>query len=732
MLPPQNSLLLRFWSDSALLGRRLLRYEPTGWDGLGLTLTRSLTTHGVATEHSGQLGFVKDGRRYMARTYAAAGIEADVQVLIEQYDPNLFAWRPYYQGRVHFAAAEFTATKATVNLEQGGWLQQFLARSSVQVDLLSGTTVGGAQGPAPTPLSVLMHSRAVRQGYAASQKAPVTTTALMSGDEDDPSREQLLYFGFDTAETNELGLGAVAGGWVVGDAAGAVAILVAPGDGEYVIELALYADIKAENTAGPLFEKVDGRVHFRINGDPDTAIRLQPDISARVNGSYAGVIEVPPRTMTLTLKKDDRVYLYADYYVHEVGGGAVGFRYRATLSATMKPGSYLRITAVTTTPATTAPGLLLHEAFARLTQALTEEPDSFRSDFLGRTDSLPAYPADGPGALTFLTGGFQLRGYPLPDPRVIVQAAVDTRKSLTTTWDELYGSAAATWGLGCMVDREGPREVVRVEDAAYFYPADVVLDLTSAGPLKVKTSVDAAAHYQVVELGYDAWQAEQTNGLDEFNAPRQWTTPLTQAEATYSQKSKISASGVLLEATRRQRYLDSATTDSSRDDQRFFVCLLRTSTGYETERNQLATRLEGVISPATVYNLPLSPGRLLRRHAPLFGAGLLPRAGAAVRFTGGGGNSAVVSQLVGEAAPVVENADVPVADLPPPWWRPERVAFTAPVSRTQLGALLARPIGRVRYLDDYAKVSEGWVIEFTHDAKQQTGDFTLLPCAGPR
>ncbi|MGI4869717.1 MAG: hypothetical protein ACRYFX_00915 [Janthinobacterium lividum] len=735
MLATTNGPQFRYTLSSDLLGTKRLRYEPTGWeDGIGVNLHRDTKTHGVATEFSSQLGYVKDGKAYLLRAYQAAGVEADVRQLIEQYDPNAFVWQPYSQGRVNFTAAEFTAQQAKVNVEQQGWLQKFLSRDSVGVDLLGATSVSGSTGPAATPQVVQLHSRAVFQRYAASQKQAVTTSGQMFGGDSDPSHEQVLYFGFDTPEVNQLGLGAVAGGWVASDAYTAVSIFTAPADGQYVVDLALFADIEASVPSGSFvrkFHQVEALCHFRVNGDPSTATKLQADISQHVNGHYQGSIVVPPRTFPLTLAKGDNLYLYADYYLHELDGTSLD-QYQATISATLKPGSYLRIESTTTTAATPTTGLLLYEAFERLTQALTDEVDVFRSDFFGRTDL--GYAVDGPGALTLLTGGFQVRGFPLLADPAPAAGAPDPRKSLTSSWQELFDSCAAVWGLGCGLEwalgKNGrPVQVLRVEPLAYWYPADVVVDLTDAGPVTDALKVDAAAHYQVVELGYDKWQAQQANGLDEYNAGRQWTTPLTVVKNTYSAKSKLSASGILLETTRRDRYDATATQDTGQDATGFLVCLLRTATGFETERNQKALLLTGVLSPNTVYNLRLSPARMLRHHGAALRAGLLATPSAQVRFTSGEGNVTMRSQLTGETATLAENDDVAVADLAAPLWRAEQVTFRAPVRRAQLQALLARPTGRVRYLNSQAQACEGWVLDFKHEAKDEQADFTLLPCA---
>lgn len=738
LLATSNSPRFRYTLRSDLLGARVLRTDPIGWDEVGISLHRDTIRHGLTTEYSVELGFVKDGRAYLQRIYEAAGIEADVRLVIEQLDPNEFAWLPYYQGRVNLTTRELTDLEFRANVENENFTQRFLNRATVVVDLLSSDSVSGSASPTAPLTTVELHSRQVVKRYEATQTAVVDLQqGNMGGDEDDPSREQVLYFGFDTPKANEFGLGAVNGGFVSGNAAEAVPIYTAKENGTFVIDTALYLKIHAGVDAGPDFEKVDAVCHFRINGDPSTATRLQPDISVGgLSGTYDGTIRVAPRTFTVTLNIGDQVFLYATYYVHEVGGIGTGIRYRATITATMQQGSYLRIRAQTTTPATNCTGLLVYEALDRMCQAMTDEPNSFRSSYFGRTDVRYPQPFDGPGALTMVTSGFQLRGFPLPSAPAPVAPAKDTRKSLYATWQDLFGSlSAAHWlGYGLETNERG-RPVVRVEPAPYFYPDRVVLDLTIGtadrpSPTFSVTSKELAGrYYQVLEFGYEAWQAEQLNGLDEANTKRKWTTPLTQVDSTYSQVGKYATSAQLLELTRRQRYVDSDSTDSRSDNENFLVCLLRRPDGsFETERNQRFITLDGMLDPASIYNARVTPARNLRRHGAAIRAGLEADPSAYVRFSFGEGNNELVSRLVGETTDVAEKANIRVSELAPPLWRNYSDNFTAPLSRQQLQTLLADPLGRIRYYNTRRQLCEGWILDFKHEGKGQTGAFTLLPC----
>lgn len=738
LLPTSNSPRFRYTLDSELLGPHVCATDPVGWDQVGLSLHRDPKTHGLTTQYSVQLGFVKDARAYLQRAYDAARIEAAVYVLIEQLDPNSFRFERYYRGRVNFVGAVFGRLDVKVNVENEDFTQQFLNRETAVVDLLGSTSVGGRVLAAPVPQALTLHSRAIVLRFDGAVPGPLPLRTLPGTVSDNASRSQTFYFGYSTIASNEIGLQQITGGCVSGDAYSAVPIFTAPDTGTYEVELGGELDIAIANTGDPdaSFGAVDIKFHYRLNGDPSTATVLA--LSGPTFPLGGRRLTLLPLQRTHELVPGDRLYLYGEIYVHDITDpGLTNYQFQVTV--TELPGTYLRIRATTKTDPTPCVGLLAYEVFDRLASALTEQPMALRSTYFGRPDCREPQPNDGPGALAFVTSGFQLRGFPLRSALRPPGDAPDPRKSLFASWREAYDAfdAVHALGIGQETDARTGQPLLRVEHFSYFYPATVVLDFTLPGPggrpapaLAVTTKPAADRHFQRLEFGYAAWQAEQVNGLQEANSKRQWTTPLTQVNATYSKVSAYATSGLLLEVARRQRYADSDTTDNRQDNNNFIISLLRRPDGsFETERNQRFEQLSGVLDPGSIYNARLTPARNLRRHGALVRAGLEPAGTRLVRFAFGEGNNSLVSRLLGETDEIAEAADVLVSALPAPlWWAENDAVAGAPVSRAQVQALLALPHGRVRYYDEARRVREGWILDFKHNPREQTGDFTLLPC----
>ncbi|WP_170172523.1 hypothetical protein [Hymenobacter rigui] len=696
-----------------------------GWEEIGVQLHRDGKYHGLTTEYTVELGFVKEGRAYLLQALEIAGIEAEVAVLIEVYDPNAFTWEVYYRGRLDFAGASSTATEFRCTVEKPGFTIKFLNRENITVDLLGRESVGGSALAPFTPTTVELHSKAIRQRYEAETSAsppPPLPDYVTDGN----SRFKVMYFGFGSAVVDEFGVQETYAGTItMPDTNPEVPVYVTKEKGLFSIDFTVLAllRIQRQNGKGD-FDKADGEVYFRINSEPP--VKLFEFRDSGIAGEFRKQLTAAYR-VTRNLNIGDQVYLYGRLHVYDISGPLIG-PYQFTTYIEMQQGSYFKMEALTQTDPTPAAGLLVYEAFDRLAQAATDSPVAFRSAYFGRTDTRPAYPADGAGSLTMVTGGFQVRGFPL------------ALKSIYATWQGLFDSLSAAHWLGYGIERlPGGTEVVRVEQASYFYSDAVVLTL--AAPVQdhlpdidgvafsnFEQHVIADRYYNQAEAGWQKWQVQNLNGLDEFNTRREWALPLTQVQATYTAVGGYITAGLYLENTRRQRYEATATTDDQADNDNFLVCLLRHPLGgFQTERNQLFADVTGLLSPDTAYNLRLSPARVLRRHSPVLAAGLFGRQGKRIRFSFGEGNNELSTRLPGETA-VVEKADISVEELGPPLWRNESYQFTAPCTWQQALAILSRPNGRIRFRTERNEVREGWILDFKHDLIGGTADFTLLRC----
>ncbi|MBX0293131.1 hypothetical protein K3G63_21985 [Hymenobacter sp. HSC-4F20] len=745
-----NAPQFRFILTSGVFGRLLLKHDPIGWDTMGLSVHRDQKYHGIATEYNAEtLGFIKEGKQYLEQAKELRGIEADIDLEVQIFQPNDWLWYTYRHYRIDMTAAEETANEFRCGLDNAGLMQKFLNRDDTKVDLFGRETVSNYSSSPVTPLPVEMHSRAIYQRYESFIK-DVDVVAAPNFVTDGESRFQTLYFGFGEPTINDFKLESVYGGFFTvpsGVNNPEQPIYVTKEAGEFNIELSILCQLSISRGGNGFgdFDKVEGQIYFRINDEAPQRIYNFQDQNA---SQYQRLLSTSHRLIR-TLAIGDRIYLYGRIHVFDIHEGVFGYRFQ--LDARFLPGSFLKISAHSTTPPSMANGLLIYEALEKLARDITDEHDCFRSNFFGRTDSADPYPVDGPGSLLFVTGGFQLRGFPLE------------KKSLFANWKELIDSLCAIYNLGVGVERKPDgQEVIVVEDVTYFYSDEIVLDLTDPqeqysslrlpgkgdeNSQEAKKVTIAAEHYNAVDIGYQKWRPNQVNGLDEFNTRHEYSLPLTQVKNKYTQLSSYITAGHYIETVRRDRYDITATTDTGSDDEGFLICVLRNPTApslFITERNQLALGpIEEIFSPDTVYNLRLSPKRMLLHHALNIAAGLIRRDDKRIKFIFGEGNTLLKSCLMGEDIPVKENVDLRVAPtvvsndqyaylnlgIPEPLWLPLQYIFDHPLRHHQMQRILENPRGRVRFRDAKGRACEGWIIDIKHEAAENRASFTLRACA---
>jgi hypothetical protein len=741
---------LQFLLTSDSLAPLTLDTAPVGWQSLRYLLQRDEKYHGVALTVTSELTFWKQGAAYLRTLYeggtdsagkliAAQGVEALCVLTVFELDVNEFRPVEMYRGRVDFTQYRSSEKGVLVKLKELGFATAILARADQAVDLLGNRSLSGLPLPQPDPLPIFLHSQVLRLKYEGVQATPaVLSPGLMSGHEEgDASHEQLLYFGFSTTNVNDLGVQPAFGGFVAGSVADAVPIYQATADEAITLELRLAYSVEAHaQSAGGLytrqFKEVDEDIFVAFGPNASRFQRLQPrQVHDNLDGDYVGKVTIPARTFTAQLKKGEGVYLFADYFVHRLTGPLLD-PYQATLTATMLADSYVRITAQSTTTPSLCRGLLVHEALARTVEAMTDQPRALYSEYFGRPDCVPAYAADGPGALRLLTTGFLVRGFPTPtDTFTTGTDGTDPRKAFTASFQQVFEGLNAIDCLGCGPETRQDKPIWRVEPRAYFYQPTVSLELDTVQLLT--KAVHLPALLNAVEVGYQHWQSGAQVGLDEFNGQRAYSLPLTQVKNTYSALSSLNTAGYLLEETRRARYEAGTSKEGNADAELFLISLRRPAPGgaLVTEKNEAFASVTGILSPETAYNLRLSPGRNLRRHGAFLRAGLIPQAAAGKKLLRGAvlGNDKLVSRLVGEVAPVNEAADVVLTELAAPILTGETYEFTALLRPSQLRALTARPYGLIGFLDSQRQRKTGYLLKLECEPASGKATFTLLRAA---
>jgi len=693
--------MFKFQLQNNELGIYELQAAPVGWDSLQYTFKRSKEYHGITIDFTLDLDFLADGRAFIQTVYNTYGIEGFIRVLVFEYNSNTFKWEETYTGRLNLSKVVIGAIKATTNIQAGGISQKVLNLDDVSVNLQSLTSVGGvALPPFEREQEVIgLHSQKIGKVYEAGTKNERKTIDSPAVEESS-ARGATIIFGFEDIKTNELEAYTYETGFSFED--NIHELFPVKERGPVKIEFLLDATIGSYISNGD-YDKIRILYIIQHNNTKHTIKRIDDN---KVGRSFSRRM-IASGNFNFDLEIGDKVYLYAEIDVSDTRGN-YQFYHRVQLHET----SFVRVTAQTQTLETTTRGMLVHEFFSRICSFLTDRPDSFYSEHFGRTDSQPrTYAQDGAGSLRAVMPGFWIRNFST------------AQKNLYATLKEAYSSFDAIDALGMGIETIEGQQVVRIEKIQHFYQNVSILKLGRVSNLDKKP---AAEHfYNEIQVGYEKWQIQDFGGLDEVNSKRKYTAPITQIKNTYSAICKYITAGGLIETIRRSQYIDASTKDNGNDNSNFIICLLRSATGFISERNQNID-ITGVASPETRYNAAITPARMLKQHEPKIKGGLLKQLKKNLTFSYGEGNYTAGTQKSGEPTILLENQDKLIEQLAAPLWEAEHYNFDYYLTDSQLKEIRKNPYGFITFEDEDGNYKKGFIDELKRNKFTKKTEFTLL------
>ncbi|MEM9980953.1 MAG: hypothetical protein AAF734_00560 [Bacteroidota bacterium] len=393
----------------------------------------------------------------------------------------------------------------------------------------------------------------------------------------------------------------------------------------------------------------------------------------------------------------------------------------STINVTYDSESYIRIEQDSRYPTTEANTYFVHEAFRQIIRQHTGRP-AFYSEYFGRP--VFGYSKYGWGSWTAITNGLQLRQFSA------------SQKPVYVSFKELFEGMNAIHNLGIGIERNEEGEYLRIEPKSYFY--DEAISLSLDGVREVNRSVATAYYVNEVEIGYEKYENEEVNGIDEFCTLHQYAVPVAALQKKLTLKSKLIASGYAIEFTRRAG--GEKTTDWKYDHDLFVICL-SLDDARRAERAERFNRESGVINPNDSYNLRISPKRnLIRWLNYLYGVlSLHPQ--KLLNFTYGEINTTLATamslndpdlaefsgQVLRENQHVNVTEKQQVTKAAQPLFYPEVYEFTYPLSWSQILTLKQKPhqcIAFRQYPESPWK--KGVILEISHPVRTGLTEFKLL------
>lgn len=433
------------------------------------------------------------------------------------------------------------------------------------------------------------------------------------------------------------------------------------------------------------------------------------------------------------LEDGDRIYFFLGLgtwqnYVHNAGGGNF-VPDGPTFDITYYLNSYIYISSLSKPPDTTAKVFMINEALSRVTEAITNDNMRVYSDYFGRTDAEPYVSTeDGCGGLEVILSGLFLRG--------IEKARPAQPPIMAVSFTDLLKGLNPLHNIGFTIEEDPNRfgyNRIRVENSGWFYQDGIIFSCDGVDDISLTVRVDK--HYANINIGYNKWEAEQYNGIDEINTKHSYRTDLTRVSNTLDLLSTFVASSYAYEITRRLGH--DTSEDWRYDNDTFILCMKRNMDGtISVEQGGIASA-ENIIDPDSLVNYRISPARMMLNWLPfLLAFDRQADASTPLIFTNGEGNfyakgKQTSSYCNDEAAAISEKQNITASivnspDILLPYIFLEQIVYKYPLTMEEW-----KLIKQYRHMEIAFSTSNysgtGWIDNLEYSPDEGIATFTLKP-----
>lgn len=547
--------------------------EPGGWESFTLKIKRHAERHGTFRElQSTEFRFYDQARVLLKAEHEQYGARGIYTLRIKGKCGSSF--QEVYRGRIDFANFKHVCADtcyATAQVDQVGALINFINRFDQKVDLSKSTAFDGAALTNYAGLSktILLPSKAIllrgiAKNVAASEYKVSDDIGFQAGfPAGTGSVNGAINIPFDTVEVNAI------------------------------------KDFKPEALMDFYNNSQNGEQPPElIYNNPEQFLNCRGDsfpVEFRVKGAYKNLVNGSgAHTLSLSLKKGMAGFSSVGVtmiqgWILSLGStnpvATIPFDVSYSTTVTLAPGeklwldmfltyskntnyaddvriqidaeTYFKSEVTSKCDPTTGKVSLINEVASRVIEATTNNELKLYSEYYGRINSQPyAMLQNGCGALRAITSGLDVRRAKLADgsdPRMFL--------SMKDVFESL--NAIDNIGIGPEDD-----DKIRIEPWKFFYQDDVIFACRSIASIERISKPDEL--YSIFRNGYDKWESEDFNGLDEFLTKREWRTSLTSVQNPFERICKWIASGYAWEVTRRK---SNDTKDWRFDNDTFIACL---------------------------------------------------------------------------------------------------------------------------------------------------------------
>lgn len=371
--------------------------------------------------------------------------------------------------------------------------------------------------------------------------------------------------------------------------------------------------------------------------------------------------------------------------------------------------------------------LLVHDALNVISQAISENELSVKSDWYQTPESHWNPGIIGGGALKALTNGYKIRG---------LFSNEDNKRNMPISFKDMIESLSALDCIGWGFSKENDETFVRVERWDWFYKNEVILTLDSVNELQVNVEPDRIP--TELKIGYKKYATQdQYNSIDSPHGTRTFINGIKALNKKITKESEFIADNYAIEETRRARTQVSETEETTYDENIFVFELVKTDDEYSI--GHTSVNPEKVGNPDEFINAKLTPRHMASRWQDYIFA---TNNSTPFRFTTGEINYQAVFAVLPEETeadnvtthslrPFVEDPSVPQAENADianehAKFKAEKITFSYPITIDQYRSIIANPYGLIRLTEGNEIIAEGWIMDFKYKFEDGTADFTLI------
>lgn len=667
-----------------------LTFAPQGWQEKTLKWERGYTYWGVMQAFSLPLQFVKDGAKILRSIFYTTGVDAQVQFYIEKLDKAIatYGYAAYYEGDVDFSRFEDKKDYVAVQIAENGFIGKLIAKENTDFEIPITTN--------PDAIWVRMDgidlmAKARFTGIIQPDNSQVLQNAIGMNI---PFLQWYQTEGYANGDIYPKGSGENFGGYSSFYSApitGTVTLAMLPQYFLHNTSATLSYDVRLtgeftlqsyNNSAGNRTARLLA-LRFQIG----TGVIIQNHILATgaVIGPLTGGTDTLSIDETITLDPDEGLIVW---FTH-IGGAPIDCDARVVKAD-------IAVDWLNKVKETYIPALRPKEVGDELV-ALIDSTATLASTPLGDYEDY------------VLTSGDALRNL--------------DNATFKTSWEDFYKAVDMLMHTGFFFDKTN-------NEAQILYRADVfdsgtTIDLGEVNELELKPETELM--FGRLKIGYKQKSYDEINGKEEFNTEYQFQSHLDRISAELDMVSPYSADPTGIELT-RANLVGKTLADNASDNERFWI-QIDSSGGpagtipaglpgagedyYDLYRDNTLT-ITGLTSPATMFNINLSPKRVMRTHGPSIKSKLHPDNSEAIEFISSAKttNSGDGLQTDDGVQIIIEKASEQVDDLPgTKLFYPIKFSMSSRIPQN-ISSLASNPFVRVQF-SYRGKTGYGWVIEVT-------------------